>query len=81
MPSIRMIIEMDLESGRLKVGHPDSKAHCDYMLAEAKRILDRLDLERHYREKGGVVPAGSVAVPVGLVGDAELNGSNGGTHG
>lgn len=60
MTTVRLIVEMDLETGKVKVGHPNSKIHCDYMLAEAKRILDRID----DRIAAGERNAGSqVAVP------------------
>ena len=73
MSTTKIIIEMNLETGAVRVGHPDSKIHCDYMLAEAKRILDRVDSKRAAGEDAGgriMVPSGALTV-----------GDNGGSHG
>lgn len=43
MATVKMIIEFDTETDRVRVGHPPGKMLCDFMLAEARRILDRQD--------------------------------------
>lgn len=71
---MRLIIEMNEETGQVKVGHTDSKIHCDYMLAEAKRILDRLHNEKHYAARGLAPPGARIAVPSGTL---DLGGNHG----
>lgn len=41
MAGIQIVIEYDPQTERVRVGHPTNRMLCDFMLAEARRILDR----------------------------------------
>ena len=55
----QMTIVFEPGTGRVNVQYPENKVICDFMLCEARRILDRSDDKRIAGEGNGriIVPA------------------------
>ena len=64
MPRFQMIIELDTNGMSVQVEYPQDKMFCDYMLNEARRILDRADAERAAASRI-VRPADAAFIPTG----------------
>lgn len=67
---VRLVIEMDVETGKVRVGHTNNRMHNDYMLAEARRILDR-KADQAASGKGGDLTA-LIEIPDGVLPDGVL---------
>jgi hypothetical protein len=52
-PELRIVIEYDPRTQRVQMAYPENKMLCDFLLAEARRIMDREDAAAAAQQAAG----------------------------